>query len=235
MWSNAFDFQGFDDEGFSVAITSDGYVICGTVGIDGAGQTKAGVVRTNASGEMIWKKTIGRTANSSETARGIVVLSSGDMILGGSTTDIDVFKYGANTEGGKAINPADTHDFYWTKIASDGTIIWQKALGFRGMDRVADIVLNTVNGTEVIGVLGQKDTIDNSRTQSDLFLYTLNIDGNPEAAYLSETREVELANSLAVTDDGGYMLLGTVNNRTITLHKRNKQLAGRIYSKPIPQ
>jgi HYR domain. len=80
-------FGAAQSETFScVAATSDGgYVAVGETKSFGAGNTDIYVVKVDASGNMLWSRTIGE-ASSNETAMSVVAMPEGGIIVSGTVT-----------------------------------------------------------------------------------------------------------------------------------------------------
>jgi len=122
--------------GFSIATTpDDGYVLAGsTVGNNGDvttlnhGLSDAWIVRINASGGIIWKKTYG--GSSTDYAYSIISSADGGFVFCGATSsnDGDI----AGSHGGT--------DAWVVKLSSAGEIEWQKVLGSAGEERAMSII-----------------------------------------------------------------------------------------------
>ncbi len=216
LWSSAYDFEGFDDEGLDVVEDDNGFLVTGTVEINGQGQTKAGFLKVDNSGQEIWKTTIGRTAKSSETGRGIILLGDGSVIIAGETTDIDKFKYGQNGPS-QDQEEVDTRDFYWIKLSLNQdtyTISWQKALGSRGDDQVMDLLQTSTGGVRSISLLGQKESSPGSENK-DLYLFTVNENGNQTAVYESSLPQDVTAVEVAEDQNRGFVFMGNYREGSI--------------------
>jgi len=230
IWSRTFDIEGLDDEGCDVQVTPEGYVLCGTVTIDETGQTKAGIVHTDEAGQLVsgFPILVGRSDSSSETAKGIIVLPSGDMILAGSTTAVDTAKY----DPGEPIAATDTRDFFWAKVSAGGEVIWQNAGGFRGVDEATGIAISQSGVAQGIAIAGHTFTLVGDNLEGDIYAFTISSTGSFMAEFLTRTFNNDLANGLAATPDGGYILLGTSNDQALLLYKLDRML-NRDFSFPL--
>lgn len=82
LWSATYGGNSYDD-GFSIQITSDGgYIIAGRTQSYGAGSFDAYLLKTNASGFLLWTRTFG--TNNFEDAQSIELTSDGGYVMAGS-------------------------------------------------------------------------------------------------------------------------------------------------------
>ncbi|AFK05140.1 hypothetical protein Emtol_4015 [Emticicia oligotrophica DSM 17448] len=126
IWKKCFGGEGID-EGFTAENTPDGAIVL-------AGSTESNlpfiennhgyvdflVIKINQSGEIIWNKTFGGTAN--ETCKKIKKSKSGGYILAGNTT----------SSNGDISNHLGEQDIWLLKVDEDFNIIWQQTFG--GLD-----------------------------------------------------------------------------------------------------
>jgi len=133
MWNKT--YGGSEVEwAFSVDLTNDnGYVIAGYTGSFGAGDHDFYVVKTDASGELIWNRTYGGTGYD----RSICVSQTSDdgYIVVGYTTSF-------GTEG---------EDVYLVKTDASGELIWNRTYGGVDNDRGYFVVQTEDDGYIVAG------------------------------------------------------------------------------------
>ncbi len=180
IWQRS--FGGNLRDGFeSVQETRDGnIIITGYTKSFGTGELDGWVVKLNSEGAVIWQKTIGGSANdyfleSTESA------SDGSVIVAGYSS-IDT-----------------TGDQAWVvKLASDGSVIWQKKIGVNVRSRAYSI-----HGTASGGfILAGKSW---GVTRSELWVAAFDNMGTiPDCTIVSETNAVILDSSA----------LGTTTNAT---------------------
>ncbi len=122
-WQKSYGGSGFDAIE-DIRQTSDGgYIVGGeTNSTDGDvvgqhGLTDAWILRLDAAGDLIWKKTIG--GSKSEAAQGILQTADGGFIFSGGTNSFD----------GDVINPGQGYISWTVKLDSNGNIQWQKTYG----------------------------------------------------------------------------------------------------------
>ncbi len=173
LWERCFGGSR-NDQGYSVASTSDGGVVLAgiTTSNDGnipgfhlsfLGSSDAFIARLSATGEIIWQKCYGGT--SSENANSIVTTTDGGYLLLGSSSSYDGDLSGIPYHG--HIGPA-ANDFWLLKVGSDGIIEWQKCFGGAKEDIGYSAVITKDNKIVCIGsttsldgdVVGIHDGID---------------------------------------------------------------------------
>ncbi|GHC45656.1 hypothetical protein [Ulvibacter litoralis] len=120
-----------EDFGTSIIRSNDGgYMVLGsTKSSDGDLASRTGddfdywLLKLNASGDIVWNKTYGGSQD--DTATNITQTSDGGYALSGYSRSSD----------GDATENAGFQDFWLVKISSDGTLQWQKSIGFSGLDQ----------------------------------------------------------------------------------------------------
>ena len=111
LWGWSFGGSGYEYS-YSVAETSDGgYIIAGSTDSYGAGSTDVWLIRTNASGNMQWRKVFGGSGG--EYGRSVANASDGGYVIAGST-----YSYGAGST-----------DVWLIKTDADGNKEWDKTFG----------------------------------------------------------------------------------------------------------
>lgn len=120
-----------EDYANSIVRSNDGgYMVLGsTKSTDGdlAARTSDDIdywlLKLNATGDIIWSKTYGGTDD--DIATTITKTSDGGYALSG---------FSRSSDGDVTAN-AGFQDFWVVKITSDGTLQWQKSIGFSGLDQ----------------------------------------------------------------------------------------------------
>lgn len=128
-WQKPFGGSALD--GFSnVRQLVDGGFICvgHTWSSDGDVTTNHGggdawVVRTDASGELLWELAVG--GSDGEGASDVEVTPDGEFMIGGSTSSVD---------GDAATDPAVGQDAWLFKLDAAGALMWQTTYGSSGYD-----------------------------------------------------------------------------------------------------
>ena len=121
LWTKTFG-GNFDDILFSVAQTFDsGFILAGQTRSFSTGITDAYLIRTDASGNLVWSKNYG--GFDSEWFSSIQQTDDSGFIACGST-----FTFGSGIQ-----------DIYLVKIDPFGNIKWTKTIGGSGWDRASSI------------------------------------------------------------------------------------------------
>ncbi len=130
-WEKTFGGSGWDNA-YSVQQTTDGgYIIAGTTDSYGAGLEDVYLIKTDASGNKEWEKTIG--GGSSDFAYSVQQTTGGGYIIAGATDS-----YGAGSR-----------DVYLIKTDASGNEEWEKTIGGSSSD-FADSVEQTTDGGYII-------------------------------------------------------------------------------------
>jgi hypothetical protein len=187
VWNHTYGGSG-NDEAYSVIQTSDGgYALAGYTTSSGAGLADFWLVKTNASGDMVWQKCAGGAKH--DIAYSVIQTSDGGYALAGRTMS---FGPGEN-------------NFWLVKRNSTGDAEWNQAYG-RGVDDEAYSVIQTAEGGYALagytchpGGLGGYD----------FCLVKTNSNGDMQWNQTYDLRVDDEAYSVIQTSDGGYALAGT--------------------------
>ncbi len=187
---NAQDFErtfgGSGDEiGFSVVQTTDGgYAVAGNTNSFGSGNYDAYLVKTTAAGDTQWTRTYDGESN--EVIYSMKQTSDGGYILAGWT------------------GPYDAHDVYIAKVSATGDLQWTKTYG--GIqDDEANSVAQTSDGGYIVA--GLSESFDEG-AWGDVYVLKLNTSGDTVWTRTYGGIDVDIANSVATTTSGGYILAG---------------------------
>jgi hypothetical protein len=189
-WERA--FACLDEEAFfmeqrdqsGVQLADGGYAVVANTRVAGSGEYDFLLIKLDASGHVEWQKTYGGPGYESLFRKGphLQATTDGGMILAGSTTSFG----SGNT------------DIWVLKLAADGDIQWQKAIGGVGYEYCNSIRVAPDGGYVMAGDAGGR-----------FGLIKLSEDGEIEwdGGYGGQYAE-----SLSITGDGGYVLGGGGDN-----------------------
>jgi predicted secreted protein len=184
QWSQTYGGRA-QDGAYSAIQTSDGgYALAGFTDSFGAGSFDFWLVKTNASGSMMWNQTYGGTGD--DEAACVIQTSDDGYALVGYTNS-----FGA---GG--------YDFWLVKTDSSGTMMWNQTYGGTGYDE-AGCVIQTSNGYALAGL-----TTSIGAGSFDFWLVRIDSSGTSQWNQTYGGANDEVANALVQTSDGGYALGG---------------------------
>ncbi len=181
-------YGGLSTDGFrGIQVTSDnGYIITGWTASDGAGVLgNVWLLKTDSLGNVLFNKNFG----GSDADRGLSVqqISGGGYILTGYT----------------ASSGAGLDDMYLVKTDSTGNLIWAKTYGGTGRD-YGNAVKQTADG----GFLIAGYTISYGAGSEDLWLVKTDSSGNQLWHKTFGGTASDIAYSMDLTTDGGYVIAG---------------------------
>lgn len=187
LWTRTFG-GAQDDEGYSLLQTADGgFLIAGVSSSFTSGSRDVWLVRTNASGAMLWSRNIGGFG--SDGAWSVKQSSDGGYIVAGWT-----FSYGPGAVG----------NAWLVKTDSSGNLQWQKPFGGTGVDRAHD-VCQTVDG----GYAAAGYTSSSGSGLDDLYLIRTDSIGNELWTRTIGGSGRDYGQSIAQsTADGGFLIAG---------------------------
>ena len=185
-WYKTYGGSG-DDHAYSIQQTSDGgYVLAGETDSFGAGNTDIWIIKIASDGTIEWQKTYGGYA--SDVAHSIQQTNDGGYIFAGET-----ISFGAGNT-----------DIWIIKIASDGTIEWQKTYGGYASDVAHSIQQTSDGGYVLVG-----ETISFGAGNTDIWIIKLASDSTIEWQKTYGGSQREEASSIQQTSDGGYVVAGS--------------------------
>jgi hypothetical protein len=195
MWSQTYG-DAWSDYAYSLIVTPDGgYALAGSTESSIYGPSDMWLVKTDASGNMMWNKTYGGTGN--EGANSLVATSDGGYALAGNTHDRD----------------ADFSDFWLVKTDAQGNMEWNQTYGGTGVDSASSLIATSDGGYAIAGTWNNSGGSDPNHADfwhGDFWLVKTDAFGNMEWNQTYGGTENEEAYALVATSDGGYALAGSM-------------------------
>jgi hypothetical protein len=189
-WQKAYggDVVGVGDvaEGvFSIIHTADeGYIAAGATSSFGSGDFDFWIVKLNVNGNIEWQKSYGD--NGYDFGNSIIETSEGGFIVAG-TSHIGDYKY-------------------WVlKLDSSGNVKWQKAYSVSNRENIAYTIKETLDGGYIIAG-------ECRLAGRDAWLLKLTSDGLVEWSKTYGDVNMDRADDVYPTQDGGYIVAGTTGS-----------------------
>jgi hypothetical protein len=175
-----------DEHAYSVQQTSDGgYIVAAYTNSFGAGDWDIFLIKTDASGNIIWAKTYGGTTR--DRVYSVQQTSDGGYIVG----------------GWRAPASSTVDDVFLIKTDVNGNVQWAKTFG--GIDDDQD---NSVQQTSDGGYIMTGGTASFGAGNSDIFLIKTDANGDVQWAKTYGGTNYDNAFSIQQTSDGGYIVAG---------------------------
>jgi hypothetical protein len=238
VWENT--FGGNDgDIGHSVQQTTDGgFIISGVTWSYGAGLSDVYLIKTDASGNLVWEKTFGGTGGDwgqsvQQTTDGGFIIAGGTDSYGAGNRDVYLIKTDASgnlvwektfggsyhefgysvqqtTDGGFIISGDESsfgaggYDVYLIKTDASGNLVWEKTFGGTGSDRGRSVQQTTDGGYIIVRTHIWWELL---WVYYDLYLIKTDSSGNLVWEKTLGRKEYS-GNSVQQTTDGGYIIAG---------------------------
>jgi hypothetical protein len=176
-----------DDYARTVQQTSDGgYIVAGYTESFGAGGSDIFLIKTDASGNIIWAKTYGGT--NLDDAFSVQQTTDGGYIVAGYT-----WSFGAGYS-----------DIFLIKTDANGNVQWAKTYGGTNDDWAYSVQQTSDGGYIMAGT-----TWSFGAGWGDIFLIKTDANGNLQWAKTYGGGSYDYAYSVQQTFDGGYIVAGT--------------------------
>lgn len=192
LWVKTYGGSG-EDCGSSVLETGDGgFIIVGHTNQaepdDGAIEPDVYLVRTNATGDVVWTKTYG--GSSSDIGSSIHYTNDGGYIITGQTTSF----------GMKSV------DVYLIRINSNGDTLWTKTYGGTGQD-----IGHCVRQTSDSGFVVTGRTTSFGSGGYDVYVIRTDSHGAKRWETTCGGSDWDWGESVQQTRDGGFIIAGTTD------------------------
>jgi hypothetical protein len=181
------------------------------------------IVKTDATGNIQWQKTIG--GDQDDNLYTITQTHDGGFIAGGNSN--------SGATNSKSKGNASGTDFWVVKFDNLGTVLWQETYNYGKTDVLTSIIENQ-DGTFLIGGYAQSEIGGNSQKAlgksikgdkkgiNDYIALKINDKGEEIWTQTVGSKGEDVLQKLLETRDGGYLLAGTSNPQTATDYSNSK-------------
>jgi hypothetical protein len=190
LWLKTYGSE-YDELGASVQQTTDGgYILAGSTQPFGLGYVKVYLVKTDATGDTLWTKTLGETENDAAYAVRQTA-DNGYAITGYSFSWVT---------GGP--------DVFLMRTDSQGDVMWAKTYGGLYDDMGYSLEQTTDGGYVIAGFKGEP-------LEHDVFILRTDSKGDTIWTKTYGGRYDDVASSIQQTRDGGYIAVGHTTSFTV--------------------
>ena len=185
MWNRTYGGPSYEFADGLVLTGDGGFALAGYTSSFGAGSGDMWLVRTDASGNVLWNRTYG--GSGSDWAYGLVLTGDGGFALAGSTNS---FGAGGN-------------DMWLVRTDASGIAMWNHTYGGSGSDAAYGLVLTGDGGFALAGPTGSFGAGSN-----DIWLVRTDSAGTMSWSKTFGGSLNDVAYGLVLTGDGGFALAG---------------------------
>ena len=189
LWNTTFgdELLDEDDAAYSVVETNDGYLITGKISTtEGIGDDVL-LCKISRNGNLIWKKHYG--GNAWDWGNDLAIGSDSNILIAATTQSF----YGS------------PYNVYFLKCSSNGDLIFKRTLKQAKNQYTSSIIKVSNNQYLILGT-----TSDITNTESDLFLLSVDDDGN-EVWYKEYTDFGKQKASKILRDGDDFLFIGTTD------------------------
>jgi hypothetical protein len=185
-----------DDAAYSILSSSDGgYVLAGYTKSVGAGGMDAWLVKVDYSGQMVWNRTYGGTAD--DVAYSLIQTGTGGYVFAGYSASFGM--------GGS--------DVWLVKTHSEGNVEWNHTYGGAGQEESFCVVQANDGGYLVVG-----STNSFGAGQNDFWLVKTDANGKISWNQTYGGAGEEVARSVVEASDGGYTVTGCKRSLNVSAY-----------------
>ena len=209
QWQNAFGGSTYDYLRCIDATTDGGFILGGESWSSISGDKTENtfgyddywVIKTDASGNMMWQNNIGGSAN--DRLYAIQQTSGNGYILGGESS--------SGISGDKTEENIGYSDYWIIKLDENGNIIWQNTLGGSEFNNLRSVE-QTMDGGYILGGWSSSDISGDKTEMSngsyDYWVIKLDMSGNIVWQNTIGGDAADYLYQASQTLDGGYILAG---------------------------
>ncbi len=168
------------------------------------GQYDYWVIKLNASGNLLWNKTLG--GSDYDFATCLAQANDGGYVIAGFSS--------SGLSGDKSQVSKGGEDYWVVKLSNAGAFIWDRTIGSNFNDYAFSIVATTLNGDFIIGgssssgISGDKTEL--SKGGSDYWILKLNSTGSPQwDKTIGGNGNDYFAKLILIDNNYNYVLAGT--------------------------
>jgi hypothetical protein len=211
IWEKSFGFSGAD-YGTALFETKDGgFLITGVLDVsasNGQGNARSRAIqhaggdywaiKTDPSGNLEWSRFFG--GSFTEVPFGIVETADNNFILAGSSDSNDF-----NISKSKG-----SYDFWITKIASDGNLIWEKSFGGSEIDEARAITATNDGNFIIVGDTRSEDkNVSENNGAADVWILKISAEGSLLWEKTIGGTNFDIARAVSRTQDNGFLIAGS--------------------------
>jgi hypothetical protein len=212
-WKKIFDEGGNETEGFSMQPTPDhGYVITGMVKnmslVSSAFFSMSAedqglyLLKIDGNGNKIWSRRFNYgSGNVSSTGTSVIVASDGSYMVAGN-----IAKKGRTDKKierpAQQVDMKDVRDMLLCKVKPNGSLLWAKEYEANSITMGYTVTEKTEGGYMVAG------NTNVSATNIDIFLMSLDVNGNVQWSKTFGGPRFESVSDVAQAPDGGFIISG---------------------------
>jgi len=197
-WSHWYGLDTWS-ESFSKAIPTvdSGYIAVGKhTYSDRSKKPDVYAVKVDATGNVVWEKSYGISSSKADRGSDIIATSDGGFLIAGNATVVNE----------STTPPTESLAAYLIKIDSLGNVQWEKTYGGEQGEEAVCVKSTNDGGYIFAGSTSSYSTLGGS--DFDFYLVKIDGSGNLEWQKSFGGTDWDRANSVIVTEDGGYLMAG---------------------------
>jgi hypothetical protein len=171
------------DKLFSGAVVSDGFIVCGLSNSYGGSGETAWAVKLDNAGQVVWNKIY--TVATDSALRSAVSSSGGIVATGYQRSD----------------GSSDNFDFTLLKIASDGSLTWNRSYGDSNSQKAYSIT-SALSGYVIVG------DVTSSASNTDAWVLRVDSEGSEIWNRTVGGSDYDSASYVTLGQDGFYLVTG---------------------------
>jgi hypothetical protein len=211
LWEKTFGFSGVDYGTALLEAKDGGFLIAGVLdvsGSNGQGNSKSAairhaggdywVIKTDPTGNLQWSRFFG--GSFTDVPLGILEIDDNNFILVGSSDSNDF----------NISNSKGSYDFWITKIASDGSLIWEKSFGGSSIEEARAIAATNDGNFIIVGDTRSSDVdVSLNNGAADIWIVKVSTEGDLLWEKTIGGSSFDVAKAVSKTQDNGFLIAGS--------------------------
>ena len=178
------------DEAHCLIQTADGgYMMSGAIWVSDEAWYDIGLIKTDADGNALWKKTYGAGSYNIELGNAVVQTDDGGYWIAGSTDGI-----------------SGNDDFWAIRTDENGDTLWTKTYGGDNQEFASGGIQTSDGGFIITGSANSFGA-----GGDDVYVVKTDANGNELWSKTYGTDQMDYGNDIQECSDGGFIIAGTVN------------------------
>lgn len=186
LWSSTLGGPGIDRADDLIELPDGSWLLAGTTNGLGSGGYDGMLIKTDADGQEIWRRTYG--GDDWDFFRKVISIDGGFLVVG------------------QTFSQGESGDIWLVKTDMEGSMLWETQLGGPGLDDGVGLAATPDNGVVVTG--------STTKTDGDVDIYVAKLDAELTVEWEQGIGgdSLDIGRDIITTRNGGYSIVGSTRS-----------------------